>query len=609
MRASRPRQRSREGWYAAPHATLGPHAAPLHCHLRDARAAAPRGPTPPAPVGPPQRCPPRRTWRTCASSRSAARTPRRTGRSTATQLIFQSRPPRGGVRSDLPPAARRRRAAARRHACPCRAARGATTCSYFLPGDQRGHLRVDARGRRRVPAAPRSQPGLRLGALPTTTSIAPTPTASSARRLTDHARLRRRGDGVRQGRLDRLHVGARRRHRALPHGRRRQERPAAHERRRLRRRRVLQRRLHEDRLARVAAEAGQGARRLQAACSRRTWCGRPSSSSTSPTPTAATRSRSRTSTRRRSAPRSSRRAAHHLLVELRRSARARVRPVGDRRRRHAPRADHVRARLRRLPDVLARRQAARVLVEPRDGAGRARHQRVRRRLELERSRRRAARRAARADRDARRRPLARRSRRARGAASAPPASTRRARTSRSASRRSASSPRATPAATARRSRCAPASRSSRRPRCKIGGAAVPRDAFEPAGLLRQRARRRARSCSPATASSTRQLGIDDYAGLDVSGKIVVVRRFVPDHAALVDARAAAARRRPAPEGVDRARARRARAARRRSARAPEGRARRLEAARRGRRCRRRARAATATPASRSCWSSARRWRR
>ena len=38
---------------------------------------------------------------------------------------------------------------------------------------------------------------------------------------------------------------------------------------RLRRRRVLQRRLHEDRLARVAPQAGQGARRLQARCSRR----------------------------------------------------------------------------------------------------------------------------------------------------------------------------------------------------------------------------------------------------------------------------------------------------------------------------------------------------
>ena len=76
-----------------------------------------------------------------------------------------------------------------------------------------------------------------------------------------------------------------------------------------------------------------------------------------------------------------RRAAPDLRVELRRSARARVRPVGDRRRGHAPGTDHRRARLRRLPAVLARRQAAGVRVEPRDRARRARHQRVRRRLE------------------------------------------------------------------------------------------------------------------------------------------------------------------------------------------------------------------------------------
>ena len=83
-----------------------------------------------------------------------------------------------------------------------------------------------------------------------------------------------------------------------------------------------------------------------------------------------------------------RRAAPHLRVELRRSARARVRPVGDRRRGHAPGTDHRRARLRRLPAVLARRQAAGVRVEPRDRARRARHQRVRRRLEARRRSRR-----------------------------------------------------------------------------------------------------------------------------------------------------------------------------------------------------------------------------
>ena len=61
----------------------------------------------------------------------------------------------------------------------------------------------------------------------------------------------------------------------------------------------------------------------------------------------------------------SERQAHHLRVELPRSRRGpRVRPVRDRHRRHAPRAHHVRRRLRRLPDVLARRQDAVVLVEP-----------------------------------------------------------------------------------------------------------------------------------------------------------------------------------------------------------------------------------------------------
>ena len=44
--------------------------------------------------------------------------------------------------------------------------------------------------------------------------------------LTSDEGLRRRGHRLRQGRLDRLHLHARRRHRALPHGRGRQEREA-----------------------------------------------------------------------------------------------------------------------------------------------------------------------------------------------------------------------------------------------------------------------------------------------------------------------------------------------------------------------------------------------
>ena len=99
---------------------------------------------------------------------------------------------------------------------------------------------------------------------------------------------------------------------------------------------------------------------------------------------------------------------------------------------------------------------------------------------------------------------------------------------------------------------------------------------------RRQGKARARWCSPATACVDKDLGIDDYAGLDVRGKIVVVRRFVPEHAGAGDARAPAARRRSAPQGVAGARARRARrcsssTCRRRPTDAPAG----LEAARRG----------------------------
>ena len=153
-----------------------------------------------------------------------------------------------------------------------------------------------------------------------------------------------------------------------------------------------------------------------------------------------------------------RRAAHDLLVERRRSARARVRPLGDRRRRHAPRADHRRARLRRLPDVLARRQAAGVRVEPRDRARRARHQRVRRRLEARRCRRRPP---ARTSRRARRPDPGRRALAGRSGARGARHRHRRARGGGRVHRGAlpgcwASSPPATTAATGRRFRCAPA---------------------------------------------------------------------------------------------------------------------------------------------------------
>ena len=102
---------------------------------------------------------------------------------------------------------------------------------------------------------------------------------------------------------------------------------------------------------------------------------------------------------------------------------ARVRPLGDRRRRQRPRADHLHARLRRLPDVLARRQArspsprtgtrasrARPTSMSRAGSMRRRRRAARsaRRRSLRRGRRLARRRRARGARHRHRRPRGRR---------------------------------------------------------------------------------------------------------------------------------------------------------------------------------------------------------
>ncbi len=66
---------------------------------------------------------------------------------------------------------------------------------------------------------------------------------------------------------------------------------------------------------------------------------------------------------------------------------------------------------------------------------------------------------------------------------------------------------------------------------KLAGAAVPRDAFEPLGFSAA-----GKAAGPLVLAGyglvDKELGIDDYAGLDVRGKIVVVRRFVPEHASL-----------------------------------------------------------------------------
>ena len=87
-----------------------------------------------------------------------------------------------------------------------------------------GDLRLDRRRRRRAarrrPTARRATSGRSTA---TTTSTSPTADAADTRAggSTDEPGLRRRGDGLRQGRLDRLHLDPRRRPRSLPDGRRR----------------------------------------------------------------------------------------------------------------------------------------------------------------------------------------------------------------------------------------------------------------------------------------------------------------------------------------------------------------------------------------------------
>ena len=174
---------------------------------------------------------------------------------------------------------------------------------------------------------------------------------------------------------------ARRRHRALPHGHGRQERAAPHEHARLRRRRVLQRRLHEDRLARVAPEAGQGARRLPAAARARAWCG-PRKLELYVANADGTDARQITYLNAASFAPFFTPAGDRILFSSN---------YGDPKGREfdiwAVNVDGTELeritygrRLRRLPDVLARRQAPRVLVQPRHAPRHARHERVRREL-------------------------------------------------------------------------------------------------------------------------------------------------------------------------------------------------------------------------------------
>jgi Tol biopolymer transport system component len=68
------------------------------------------------------------------------------------------------------------------------------------------------------------------------------------------------------------------------------------------------------------------------------------------------------------------------------------------------------------------------------------------------------------------------------------------------------------------------------------GATLPRDAFVPLGFSAQAAVKAPLTFVGYGISAT-ELGIDDYAGKDVRGHIVVVRRFVPDGGKLADAEA------------------------------------------------------------------------
>ncbi len=115
---------------------------------------------------------------------------------------------------------------------------------------------------RRLPRPSRPRAGLRLAGLRELRDPPRAPRRLRAGAPDRERRLRRRVDRLRQGRLDRLHLDARRRPRALPHGRRRQERAPADRRSRLRRRRLLLARLLQDRLARLAAARRGRARRL-----------------------------------------------------------------------------------------------------------------------------------------------------------------------------------------------------------------------------------------------------------------------------------------------------------------------------------------------------------
>ena len=247
----------------------------------------------------------RSTSPTSSSSPSAARTPRPTGRPTASGWS-SSRParPTPATRSS------RCRAARRRAPSSVSTGKGRTTCAYyFYPAGERIALRLDPRRRRRLPAAARHVEGLRLAHRPGLRPLdgeAGRQRPEAADRL---ARLRRRGDRLPDRRPHRLHLDARRRPRALHDERRRQ--------------RTSQRITNDPGydggaffsadckqiVWRAVASRGGGARRVPRAARRAPGAAEPARASGWPTPTAATRARSRSSASPPSRPTSSRTAS------------------------------------------------------------------------------------------------------------------------------------------------------------------------------------------------------------------------------------------------------------------------------------------------------------
>ena len=233
-------------------------------------------------------------------------------------------------------------------------------------------LRLDPPRRPRLPAARRPLEGLRLADDRRLRHREPRPRRLRLQAPHRDARLRRRGDALAGREDDRLHLRPRRRPRDLHDGDRRDEREAAHPRARLRRRAVLLPRRQAHRLPPRRPPRRGEPRPLQGA------------PRAAPLPAGRARDLGHERGRLRQAPGDEARRrvlrtvlppgrpAHHLLEQPPEPPRAQLRPVDDPGRRHRPRAGHHRGDLRRLPDVLAEREAARLREQPRRQGRRAR---------------------------------------------------------------------------------------------------------------------------------------------------------------------------------------------------------------------------------------------